>query len=114
MTLNLAEAPKLKEADRNVVQILRECLELETSAEKEAAKQIDEYHRPAETQHDSDDEDEPNLYSIWDTFVYVSFHIPHDHPAQNRLVQILLELRDLPSRKVEYASVSIMENTIRS
>ncbi|KAJ5219674.1 hypothetical protein N7468_008878 [Penicillium chermesinum] len=107
-TFNLAKAAESddSDADRTVIQIFTECLELETITENEAAKRIDEYHRPAET---SDEEDEPNIWLIWGAFLRASFMIPHDHPAQDKLIQILLELQDLPSRRVEYGEFGEVE-----
>ncbi|KAL1961897.1 hypothetical protein VTN77DRAFT_930 [Rasamsonia byssochlamydoides] len=36
------------------------------------------------------------LWAIWDTFIHVAKQIPHDHPAQQRLVQVIVELTQFP------------------
>ncbi|KAJ5219675.1 hypothetical protein N7468_008879 [Penicillium chermesinum] len=100
MALNLARTVKAGDADPKVVQILTECLEFDTITENQAARRIDEYNKL--------DEDQYNLEDIWGAFFRASFHIPHDHPAQSRLVQILLELKELPSRTVQFGDKELI------
>ncbi|KAJ5090626.1 hypothetical protein N7532_009310 [Penicillium argentinense] len=41
------------------------------------------------------------LWEIWIAFIVIVEQVPHDHPAQNRLINVIRGMRELPGRKVD-------------
>lgn len=46
------------------------------------------------------------LFETWETFIEIAKQIPHDHPSQDRLIQLLAELTKLSPTEVEIWGVS--------
>lgn len=45
------------------------------------------------------------LWEIWETFIAIAKQIPHDHPSQDRLVEVVKALSELPPKTVEIWTV---------
>ncbi|KXJ88603.1 hypothetical protein Micbo1qcDRAFT_18230 [Microdochium bolleyi] len=41
------------------------------------------------------------LLEFWEVFLKIARQVPHDHPAQNQLVRLVVELKGLPTTDVE-------------
>lgn len=46
------------------------------------------------------------LWEIWKIFIPIAKQIPHDHPSQDRLVEVIAALSELPPTTVEIWTVS--------
>ncbi|PYH92665.1 hypothetical protein BO71DRAFT_383082 [Aspergillus ellipticus CBS 707.79] len=51
-----------------------------------------------------DDDVEGFLWQTWQVFLDTAEQTPHDHPGHDKLVQVIIELTKLPSRKVHKES----------
>lgn len=46
------------------------------------------------------------LWEIWGMFIEIAKQIPHEHPSQDRLVKVIIALRELPPTSLEIWTVS--------
>ncbi|KAH7035999.1 uncharacterized protein B0I36DRAFT_429984 [Microdochium trichocladiopsis] len=58
------------------------------------------------------------LLEFWELFLRIARQVPHDHPAQDRLVQLVAELKELPTSDVEsdrviWTSLEGLENCVQ-
>lgn len=100
--------------------ILRDWLQADSPApSSEIARKIDSYHEKVyeeEKQIPKEEKDvelDPDgcygpLWEIWIAFIVVVEQVPHDHPAQDRLIDVIRGLKDLSGRKVELEGVCII------
>lgn len=101
---------KLRVLDKNapsfageVVEILNSALpQASTSSPADAAKALNELSRPVLDASNAENEEEAAgfLWWFWQLIHDLSRQIPHDRPEQDRLVAIIKELRELPSKTV--------------
>ncbi|KAK5788762.1 hypothetical protein VI817_009720 [Penicillium citrinum] len=104
----------------DVFLILRDWLQDESTVSSEdIAGNIDSYHGKAfeeekqiPKEEKEDVELDPDgcygpLWEIWIAFIVIVEQIPHDHSAQNKLVDVIKGLKILAGRKVELEGVCI-------
>lgn len=51
------------------------------------------------------------LWEIWGIFIAIAKQIPHEHPSQERLVEVVNALSELPSTSVEIWGVGYSSST---
>ena len=91
-------APQLKSIDEDNLcfSILEEFLQPNSSrSPAEAACLINALSPTNEKPHDGDSI-EGFLWETWEAFIETASQIPHDHPALQKLVEIIQELTKLP------------------
>ncbi|EEP82002.1 predicted protein [Uncinocarpus reesii 1704] len=69
---------------------------------EDTARKLDQLHpdkRPDEPRVPKESS-EDFVYSFWEPFHMLARLIPQDHPAMDMLVQLIIKLRDMPSRQV--------------
>lgn len=104
--------------DSQVFFILRDWLQADTPVSSDdIAKNIDAYHEKVfeeEKQIPKEEKEgvelDPDgcygpLWEIWIAFIVVVEQVPHDHPAQDKLVDLIKKLKALSGRKVELEGV---------
>lgn len=103
--------------------ILRDWLQADSPAPSaEIASKIDSYHEKSfeeEKQLPKEEKEgvelDPDgcygpLWEIWIAFIVIVEQVPHDHVAQDKLVDAIKELKSLAGRKVELEGVCLRLN----
>ncbi|OQV10035.1 hypothetical protein CLAIMM_14090 [Cladophialophora immunda] len=52
------------------------------------------------------------LLEFWETFLCLAQQVPYDHPSQERLVQLVMELQSLENESVELNLFTILGNIV--
>ena len=98
-----------------VVDILNSTLPLDcTFSPADAAKALNELYPHSPDANDAESKDKAGgfLWWFWDLIHDLARQVPHDSPEQDRLVAIIKELRDLPSKTIplgEWGTVRVWQ-----
>ena len=95
--------------EQELFDILNECLQPSSTTTPTAAAQgidaLTPMKRPDPGGGKKKESLESFLWEIWGMFIEIAKQIPHDHPSQDRLVKVIIALRELPPTSVEIWTV---------
>ncbi|RHZ63634.1 DUF3632 domain-containing protein [Aspergillus thermomutatus] len=99
-SLSLEPRDELDTTEQRIFDILNDYLQPSSTIPPSEAAQALDALTPKASAQEEDSDLESFLWSIWGTVIDIAKQVPHDHPSQDRLVDLIHALTELPPTTV--------------